>query len=261
MEHIQFNGRIMKKNKDREMEEREAFLQWFTEEVPDSLFPQIAAQVLFRCLDCGECCRGEGYALVDEGDIQEIARALGISRSEARVRFTQPDPENNPGCRILKSTGPMNTCCFLDALANKCKIYGSRPRICRTFPMLNSDPLADEAICFYSDCQGTHRFAKMIQEKRSDPRVQKDMEGLAEQPERLLALRISLFVWLRRMLGRIEEADHICRITGIRPPQDESAFESDCLAYFFMTIKTEGLEEYLAEGNTTADKRPGPRLP
>ncbi|MDD1754001.1 MAG: YkgJ family cysteine cluster protein, partial [Methanothrix sp.] len=117
----------MKINKDQEMEEREAFFQWFTEEVPDSLFPQIAAQVLFRCLDCSECCRGEGYALVDEGDIQEIARALGISRSEARERFTQPDPERNPGCRILKSTGPMNMCCFLDALANKCKIYGSRP--------------------------------------------------------------------------------------------------------------------------------------
>jgi uncharacterized protein len=253
MEHIPYNGRIMKKNKDREKEEREAFLQWFTEEVPDSLFPQIAAQVLFRCLDCGECCQGEGYALVDEGDIQVIANALGVSRSEARARFTQPDPERNPGCRILKSTGPMNTCCFLDSKANRCNIYSSRPRICRTFPMLNADPLADDAICFYSDCQGTHRFAKMIQEKRNDPRVQKNMDGLAEQTERLLALRISLFVWLRRMLGKTEEADQICRITGIRPPEDENAFESDCLAYFLMTIKTEGLEEYLANGNAAAD--------
>jgi Fe-S-cluster containining protein len=233
------------KKSNSETEEREAFLQWFTEEVPDSLFSQIAAQVLFRCLDCGECCRGEGYALVDGEDILVIANALGISRSEARARFTQPDPEKNPGCRILKSTGAMNTCCFLDVEAKKCKIYINRPRICRTFPMLNADPQADEAICFYSDCQGTHLFARMIQERRFDPKVQKDMAGLIDQPERLLALRISLFVWLRRMLGKNEEADQICRIAGVRPSQDESAFESDCLAYFFMTMKTEGLEEYL----------------
>jgi len=237
--------------KDRDAEEREAFLQWFSEEVPESLFSQIAAQVLFRCQDCGECCRGEGYALVDDEDILEIAKALGISRSEARARFTKPDPERNPGCRILTSTGPKNECCFLDGKAKRCKIYSSRPRICRTFPMLNSDPQADEAICFYSDCQGTHQFAKMIQEKRIDPKLQKDVEDLMKEPERILELRISLFVWLRRMLGRSDEADQICRITGVRQPQEESAFESDCMTYFFMTMKTEGLEDYLEKGDET----------
>jgi Fe-S-cluster containining protein len=229
-------------------EEKESFLLWFSSEIPETLFSQIAAQVLFRCENCGECCRGEGYALVDEADLQEIAAKLCISRAEARSRFTDPDPEKNTGCRILKSIGPDRSCCFLDVKAKRCTIYSNRPRICRTFPLLNADVPCGEAICFYSDCLGTDQFVKMLQEKRCDPQVQRDIESLTKQTERLEALRILLFVWLRRMLGKIEEAEHICRITGISTPQEESAFKRDCLAYFLMTIKTDDLEEYQYEG-------------
>jgi Fe-S-cluster containining protein len=230
------------------MMEKESFMQWFSSEIPETLFPQIAAQVLFQCENCGECCRGEGYALVDEADLQEIARTLGISPSEARVRFTDPDPEKNPGCRILKSIGPDRSCCLLDVQAKRCMIYSHRPRICRTFPMLNADAECDEIICFYSDCLGTAKFVKMLQEKRCDPEVQKDMESLTRNAERIEALQILLFVWLRRMMGKKEEAEHICRITGIWPPQEESAFKRECLAYFLMTITTDGLDEYQYEG-------------
>jgi len=236
---------------DEMNEERDAFLDWFSQEIPESLFCQIAAQVLFECENCGECCRGEGYALVDEGDIKEIARTLGISQSETRARFTEPDPEKNPGCRILKSTGPMSSCCFLDSGAKRCRIYSNRPRICRTFPMLNADPQSDDAICFYSDCLGTAKFAKMIEEKKDDPEVLAAMKELSEQPEKLLLLRISLFVWLRRMLGKKAEAEEICRIAGIASRQDEIKFKSDCLAYFLMTIRTDGMDEYLANKEQT----------
>lgn len=235
------------------MIEKESFLQWFSSEIPETLFPQIAAQVLFRCENCGECCRGEGYALVDEADLQEIARALGISLSEARARFTDPDPEKYTGCRILKSMGPDSSCCLLDGPAKRCMIYSHRPRICRTFPMLNADTECEEIICFYSDCLGTAKFVKMLQEKRCDPQVQKDIEDLIRNAERLEALRILLFVWLRSMLGKKEEAEQICRITGISPPQEGSAFQRDCLAYFLMTIKTDGLVEYHYEGECGKD--------
>ncbi|MBN1236034.1 MAG: YkgJ family cysteine cluster protein [Methanotrichaceae archaeon] len=238
----------MKKEQDSAIVEREPFLQWFCSEIPENLFPQIAAQVLFRCENCRECCRGEGYAIVDEADLQEIARSLGISRSEARARFTNPDPEKNAGCRILKSIGPDRSCCFLDVQAKRCIIYSNRPRICRTFPMLNADVQCEEAICFYSDCKGTAQFVKMVQEKRCDLQIQREIESLTKQTEKLLALRILLFVWLCRMLGKIEEAEHICSITGISPPQEESAFKRDCLVYFLLTIKTDDLKEYQYEG-------------
>lgn len=227
--------------------EKEAFLQWFSSEIPESLFSQIAAQVLFRCENCGECCRGEGYALIDDGDLQEIARILGISPSETRRKFTDPDPGKNAGCRILKSTGLQRSCCFLDVQAKRCMIYNHRPRICRTFPMLNADEQSEEILCFYSDCLGTAKFVKMLQEKRSNLQVQRDVEGLAGNAKRLQALRILLFVWLRRMMGKIEEAEQICRITGVTP-EEESSFQNDCLAYFLMTITTDGLDEYQYEG-------------
>lgn len=224
--------------------DKEQFLQWFSLEIPDCLFPQIAAQVLFRCHRCRECCRGEGYALVDEEDIRDIARALCISRSQARSRFTEPDPQKNPGCRILKSYGAERSCCFLDPGSGSCKIYCSRPKICRSFPMLSAEPEDDDAICFYSDCQGTASFARMILEKRGDPEVQGDIKALAEQDEMLQNLKISLYIWLRRMLGAEDEADRICRISGM-PPSQKGDFERYCLAYFLMTMRTDGLDEYL----------------
>jgi Fe-S-cluster containining protein len=228
--------------------EKDSFMQWFSSEIPQTLFPQIAAQVLFRCENCGECCRGEGYALVDEADVQEIARTLGIRPNQARDRFTDPDPGKNRGCRILKSRGPERSCCLLDQQAKRCKIYNHRPRICRAFPMISADTETEEIISFYSDCLGTAKFVKMLQEKRIDPLVLEKIESFTREIEKLQSLQIMLFIWLRRMMGEIEEAEQIGRITGVSLPQEESIFQNDCLAYFLMTIKTDGLDEYQYEG-------------
>ncbi len=229
-------------------EERESFLEWFESEVPETQFPQIAAQVLFQCMNCSECCRGEGYSLVDQEDLQRIARSFGLSNPEAEARFTDPDPEKREGYRILKNTGPERNCCFLDTSAHRCTIYESRPQICRTFPMLNPDPECGELICFYPDCLGTARFVDMLKDMSRDPKVQKDITRLKKDTKRLDELRLALFVWLQETLGKTGEAERICRIAGIRPPSLESDFKRDCLAYFLMTIATDGLGEYQYEG-------------
>ena len=114
--------------------------------------------------------------------------------------------------------------------------------------MLNPDPECGDVICFYPDCLGTARFADMLREKRRDPEVQKDILRLQKDAKRLDALKIMQFVWLQKMTGKTEEADDICRITGIKPPSQENAFKRECLAYFLMTIATDGLEEYKYEG-------------
>jgi len=195
------------------MMEKESFMQWFSSEIPETLFPQIAAQVLFRCENCRECCRGEGYALVDEADVQEMACTQGISPSQAMARFTNPDPEKNAGCRILKSAGPDSSCCFLDGQAKRRMIYSHRPRICQTFPMLNADTECEDIICFYS------KFVEMLQEKICDPEVQKDIESLTRDDERLEALQILLFVWLRRMLGKKRKQSRSVASRGFVPPR------------------------------------------
>ena len=56
------------------------------------------------------------------------------------------------------------------------------------------------------------------------------------------------FVWLQQVLGTTEGAENICRITGVKMPSLDNAFKRDCLAYFLMTIATDGLEEYEYEG-------------
>jgi Fe-S-cluster containining protein len=234
-------------------EEKEAFLEWFNDVIPETRFPQIAAQVLFECMNCNECCRGEGYALVDHEDLEEIARSLGLSVSGAEARFTDPHPEEGAGYRVLKNIGPERYCCFLDTKAHRCTIFESRPRICRTFPMLNPDPECGEVICFYPDCRGTARFADMLREKSRDPDVQKEILRLQKDARRLDELKIMQFVWLQKMTGKTEEADEICRITGIKPPSLDNAFKRDCLAYFLMTIATDGLEEYEYEGPERMD--------
>lgn len=103
-------------------------------------------------------------------------------------------------------------------------------------------------ICFYPDCRGTARFADMLREKSRDLDVQKEILRLEKDVKRLDELKIMQFVWLQKMTGKTEGADDICRITGIKPPSQDNAFKRDCLAYFLMTIATDGLEEYEYEG-------------
>ncbi len=224
--------------------QKEAFMEWLSSTVPEYVFSQIAAQALFQCQDCGECCRGEGYALIDEDDLQAIARGLGISPSKARHRFTDPDPQDNFACRILKSVGRDDSCCFLDGSGERCRIYQSRPRICRTFPMLSADPREGQAICFYPDCLGTDRFVKMLLGRRDDPEVKKDIKRLEQDDDGRDDLKIRLFLWLQMLLGEEKGAKQISRITSIDLPEQKGAFERDCLAYFFLTISTDGLDDY-----------------
>jgi Fe-S-cluster containining protein len=229
-------------------EEKEAFLEWFHNDVPETQFPQIAAQVLFECMNCNECCRGEGDTLVDHEDLQVIARSFKLSLAQAEARFTDPDPEKRAGYRVLKNIGPERNCCFLDDLAHRCMIYESRPQTCRTFPMLNPDPECEEVICFYPDCLGTAKFVQMLLEKGRDPEVKKVISRLQKEPKRLDELKLMQFAWLQLILGTTEGVENICRITGVKMPSLDNAFKRDCLAYFLMTIATDGLGEYKYEG-------------
>jgi Fe-S-cluster containining protein len=223
-------------------------MEWLGDAIPESLFPQVAAQSLFECCNCSECCRGEGYALLDEEDMQRIAQELGLSLAEAMASFTDPDPKRRKGSMILKSKGRERSCCFLDKKTRLCSIYDSRPRVCRTFPLLNLDPECGDIICLYPDCLGTAKFVKMLREKSRDTAVKRDVKELKADALRIADLRLMLYVRLQQIAGNAEEARRILRITEIELPPQEEQFRRDCLAFFLMTINTEGLEGYRYEG-------------
>ena len=85
-------------------DESESFLNWFGAEVPEIQSSLAAAQVLFECRNCGECCMGEGYALVTHDDLQRIADFFGKSASSIFSQFTDRDPEGRESCRPTRRT-------------------------------------------------------------------------------------------------------------------------------------------------------------
>jgi Fe-S-cluster containining protein len=217
-------------------EESKSFLDWFLAEVPEIQSSLAAAQILFECRNCGECCKGEGYALVTHEDLQRIADFFGKSASAIFSQFTDRDPEGREGCRILKNIGPERLCCFYDAAAHRCKIHEGRPEICRTFPMLSIDVEQEEGISLYSDCLGTADLMKMLQTKAKRADVQEDMKKLQENAESVTTLRLKLFIKQLQIAGRMDEAEHVGMLTGIKLPFDETRFEKDCLAYVLLTL-------------------------
>ena len=217
-------------------EESKSFLDWFRDEVPEIQSSLSAAQVLFECKNCGECCKGEGYALVTNEDLQRIADISGKSASTIYSQFTDPDPENREGCRILKNMGLERICCFYDPRAHRCKIHEGRPEICRTFPMLSIDVEQDEPISLYSDCRGTADLLKMLKACARKAEVQGEMKELQENADRLATLRLMLFMRQLQIAGREDEAEHVRTLAGIKLHIDEAQFRKDCLAYVLLTL-------------------------
>ncbi len=86
------------------------------------------APELFRCLRCGDCCKGYGGTAVDEGDIAAIARHLNLSPGEVRDRFCLPAGKGH-----LLGQREDGYCVFWDGL---CRIHPVKPRMCRRWPFI-----------------------------------------------------------------------------------------------------------------------------
>ena len=80
----------------------------------------------FRCSQCGDCCRGEGFVWVNETEIESIARFLDIDRDEFGRRFLR-----RVGQSLSLTDNAEEDCIFWD---QGCTIYPVRPTQCRTFP-------------------------------------------------------------------------------------------------------------------------------
>jgi Fe-S-cluster containining protein len=94
-----------------------------------SLAAQIQPQI--DCTTCANCCRC-GVVEVHRGDVEALARHVGVSFEEATRAYTRLDPEN-PGTRVLKNTH--SGCVFVRG--NLCAVYPARPKACRDFPHLS----------------------------------------------------------------------------------------------------------------------------
>ena len=92
--------------------------------------------VTFSCVRCGKCCRGEpGYVWVTLEEITRMAEHLGMPRDTFVGRYVRHE-----GLRLSLRERPNGDCVLWD---EGCRVYGSRPRQCRTFPFWE-DALSSE---------------------------------------------------------------------------------------------------------------------
>lgn len=83
----------------------------------------------FTCTECGKCCTGSpGYVWVSDIEIEKIAQLLQISFEEFVKKYTR----KVAGRTSLLEDYRSYDCIFLKD--NRCQIYASRPKQCRSFP-------------------------------------------------------------------------------------------------------------------------------
>ncbi|MGB5984375.1 MAG: YkgJ family cysteine cluster protein [Desulfobacterales bacterium] len=84
---------------------------------------------IFRCRQCGECCRGFGGTLVNAEERRAIAAFLGISAARFEADYCVPS-----GRKWVIAQGEDGFCrLFRDKL---CGIHPVKPRLCRSWPFI-----------------------------------------------------------------------------------------------------------------------------
>jgi len=111
-------------------------------------------KILYDCDLCPAYCCSYARIIVDNKDIGRLAKHFGISRKEARRKFTKKGHE--PGERVLRHRKDEHygtVCRFLDRETRMCTIYEARPAICGDYPGLRK--------CGYYDFL---KFERLLQE-------------------------------------------------------------------------------------------------
>jgi len=91
-----------------------------------------------KCIGCGKCCHCSPIVLSGE-DIRVMAFKLGMSPKDFKKQYTEVYPGNNK----LSHFKQENPCAFLDE-NNRCKIYESRPAVCRAYPLMKGTRIPHE---------------------------------------------------------------------------------------------------------------------
>ncbi|MGA8181924.1 MAG: YkgJ family cysteine cluster protein [Desulfobacterales bacterium] len=85
---------------------------------------------IFKCMQCGDCCKGYGGTFISEGEIEKIAAYIHTDPNA----FVDSYCEISGGKMILAQAENMY-CIFWDGL---CTIHPVKPRMCKTWPFIES---------------------------------------------------------------------------------------------------------------------------
>jgi Fe-S-cluster containining protein len=90
----------------------------------------IHSDALFKCRNCGECCKGYGGTYVIDDDIEAISRYIDSDPKRFVDQFC-----NFSGNRPVLAQRQDGYCIFWDQL---CTIHPVKPIMCRKWPFLES---------------------------------------------------------------------------------------------------------------------------
>jgi Fe-S-cluster containining protein len=83
---------------------------------------------IFKCQQCGDCCKGFGGTFVTEKEIEKIAARVDTDPKTFVEKYCQIS-----GGKALLAQGKDNYCIFWDGL---CSIHPVKPRMCKKWPFL-----------------------------------------------------------------------------------------------------------------------------
>jgi len=86
--------------------------------------------ILFRCLRCGDCCKGYGGTYVTDQDIETSAGFIGLDPGRFVTQYC-----TFSGSRPLLTQRSDGYCIFWEGL---CKIHAVKPLMCRKWPFIDS---------------------------------------------------------------------------------------------------------------------------
>ena len=86
---------------------------------------------IFKCVECGECCKGYGGTYVTDEDIRRIAEYIDANPDTFAAKYCQMS-----GSRPVLALGTDGYCVFWK---NKlCSIHPVKPRMCKAWPYIEN---------------------------------------------------------------------------------------------------------------------------
>jgi len=85
---------------------------------------------IFKCQQCGDCCKGFGGTFVTEKEIEKIAASVNTDPKTFVEKYCQVSDG-----RPLLAQGRDRYCIFWDG---RCSIHPVKPRMCKNWPFLKS---------------------------------------------------------------------------------------------------------------------------
>jgi Fe-S-cluster containining protein len=86
----------------------------------------------FKCHQCGNCCRGDGYVEMTDKDITAAADHLGIAKAEFLSTYALRDAATKTW--HLRDQGDAEQSCIFLEKEGGCRIHEAKPQQCRDFP-------------------------------------------------------------------------------------------------------------------------------